>query len=182
MKKLLRQTKYYLWALALSFMLIGCSNEMLQEQQKDDSLNLSLTTNQSSQKAMKMVYTTSLNGENEVPGVDTNAVGECIVSVNKDGSSINFKLIVANLTDVIGAHFHWAPVGENGPVVIALYSGSPNGRMNGILAHGNKTKDDLTGPLADMEISDFIDALKNGSIYVNVHTSENPGGEIRGQL
>jgi CHRD domain len=31
-------------------------------------------------------------------------------------------------------------------------------------------------------ISDLIAAMKNGSTYVNVHTEQNPGGEVRGQL
>ena len=181
MKKFLRQTKYSLEVLVLSVLLMGCSNETLLEQQ-DDSTNLSLTTKQSTQKMMKMVFTTSLSGSNEVSAKETKAVGECIVSIGKDGSSIYFKLIVANINDVVGAHFHWAPAGENGPVVIPLYGGSPAGQMNGILAQGTKTKDNFVGPLAGMEMGDFIDALKNGNIYVNVHTSENPGGEIRGQF
>ena len=138
MKKLLRQMKYALWALVLGSMLMGCSNETLLEP-VDDSLNLSQSAKSSSKKAMKMVYTTSLRGENEVPEKETNASGNCIVSVDHDGTSIHFKLIVANINDVIGAHFHWAPAGENGPVVIALYGGDPAGRMNGILAQGMKT-------------------------------------------
>ena len=31
-------------------------------------------------------------------------------------------------------------------------------------------------------IDDVIQAVANGNAYVNIHTTTNPGGEIRGQL
>ena len=31
-------------------------------------------------------------------------------------------------------------------------------------------------------MSDLIAAMNNGSTYINVHTEQNPEGEIRGQL
>ena len=31
-------------------------------------------------------------------------------------------------------------------------------------------------------IDDVIQAISAGAAYVNIHTSQNPGGEIRGQL
>ena len=31
-------------------------------------------------------------------------------------------------------------------------------------------------------VAELIDAIKNNTAYVNVHTEENPNGEIRGQL
>ena len=31
-------------------------------------------------------------------------------------------------------------------------------------------------------LDDMIQAIVNGNSYVNIHTTQNPGGEIRGQL
>ncbi|SNQ60594.1 CHRD domain protein (fragment) [Candidatus Methanoperedens nitroreducens] len=51
-----------------------------------------------------------------------------------------------------------------------------------MLAEGNITQANLTGPLAGQPFSSLIDNMTNGSTYVNVHTIQNPAGEIRGQI
>lgn len=53
--------------------------------------------------------------------------------------------------------------------------------MNGILAEGDITGVDLVGALAG-NLSGFINAIRNGNIYVNVHTTKYPSGELRAQL
>ena len=54
--------------------------------------------------------------------------------------------------------------------------------MNGKLIEGNDSAPDLIGPLKGKTVNDLVQAMNNGSIYVNVHTTQNPGGEIRGQI
>jgi len=44
------------------------------------------------------------------------------------------------------------------------------------------TSADLQGPLAGKQISDSVNLLKTGGAYINVHTSKNQDGEIRGQV
>lgn len=41
--------------------------------------------------------------------------------LNKAGDELSFKLNMANIENVIGAHIHKAPVGENGPIVAFLF-------------------------------------------------------------
>jgi len=36
--------------------------------------------------------------------------------------------------------------------------------------------------LAGMTLRDLLNEIKDGNAYVNVHTTQNPAGEIRGQL
>ena len=43
-------------------------------------------------------------------------------------------------------------------------------------------KDELTAALRGITLEDFLDALESGEAYINVHTTANPGGEIRGQV
>ena len=52
------------------------------------------------------------------------------------------------------------------------------------LASENETisEDEFVGPLKGKSISDLTTAMGNGSVYANIHTQENPNGEIRGQL
>ena len=54
--------------------------------------------------------------------------------------------------------------------------------INGNLASGNITNADLEGPMAGKTLIDLNKAIELGETYVNVHTEENPNGEIRGQI
>lgn len=126
-------------------------------------------------------------GSSEVPAVETTAQGQAIFALAADGESIVYQLNVANIDDVLMSHIHLAPAGENGPIVVWLYPSAPPpqlipGRTDGVLAEGVFTADDLVGPLAGMELEDLLDAIRDGGAYVNVHTSANPPGEVRGQI
>ncbi len=131
-----------------------------------------------------------LTGAEEVadPPVETRAQGQAIFQLSKDGSELSYKLIVANIENVLMAHIHLAPAGVNGPVVVWLYpaDGPPGqlipGRSDGVLAQGVITADDLVGPLAGADLADLLDAMGESNAYVNVHTEQFPSGEIRGQI
>jgi hypothetical protein len=51
-----------------------------------------------------------------------------------------------------------------------------------VLATGAITDADLVGPLAGMTLADLVSMLDHDMGYVNVHTQQHPGGEIRGQI
>ena len=128
-----------------------------------------------------------LSGDNEVPPVETRAVGQAIFQFSKDGSLLYYRLIVANIEDVFMAHIHLAPEDSNGPVVLWLNPDGPPpmlipGRVNGVLAEGTVDSEDLVGPLAGMDLEDLALAMEMGLTYVNVHTSAFRPGEIRGQI
>ena len=85
------------------------------------------------------------------------------------------------------AHIHLAPAGENGPIVVWLYPEAPppqliEGIFTGVLATGTFGAEDLVGPLAGATMAELMEQLGPADAYVNVHTSANPAGEIRGQL
>ncbi|MEO6130989.1 MAG: CHRD domain-containing protein [Saprospiraceae bacterium] len=111
-------------------------------------------------------YVALLNGNSEVPQVTSNARGIFIADFSADNNVVNFKMIFEGLTSTVtGAHIHQAAIGSNGGVIFPLTS-----FINGNVLTGTW---DATG---------FLDALSAGDLYVNVHTVNNPGGEIRGQL
>jgi hypothetical protein len=121
------------------------------------------------------------------PDVEGNPRGQAIFQLSRDGSELHYKLIVANIENVIMAHIHLGPVGETGPVVVWLYPDGPPpqeipGRFDGVLAEGTITSENLVGPLAGATLADLIDEIQAGNAYVNVHTVQNPPGEIRGQI
>lgn len=125
-----------------------------------------------------------LEGDEEVPPVDSDAKGAAIFRTSNDGTELNYRLIVANIEDVTAAHIHLAPRGENGDIVAFLFDPEEptEGRTNGVLAEGTITSEDLVGPLAEATLSELIDEMEAGNTYVNVHTVDHPSGEIRGQI
>jgi hypothetical protein len=131
-------------------------------------------------------FTAKLSGKNEVPPVTTPATGIATFTVSPDGSSLNYVLSVSDITGVMGAHLHAGPSTQNGPTIAGLFNpsmtGHPTGKVHGSLSKGIIRASNLTGPLAGKELSDLILLIKTGNTYVNVHTTQNRGGEIRGQL
>jgi hypothetical protein len=140
----------------------------------------------------KRVFTAHLNSSNEVnpAGVDSQGQGQVIFTLSEDGTSIHYKLIVANIEDITQAHIHCGAEGVNGPVVVFLFGFDASGvTTNGTLAEGTITAANIiarpnsascSGGLATFE--DLLARMRNGTAYVNAHTPTYPGGEIRGQI
>ncbi|MBA3750860.1 MAG: CHRD domain-containing protein, partial [Nitrosopumilus sp.] len=69
---------------------------------------------------------------------------------------------------------------ENGLIVFALFR--PDAPVDQISENETITEDEFVGSLKGKSMSDLITAMSNGSIYANIHTQDNPNGEIRGQI
>jgi hypothetical protein len=129
-------------------------------------------------------FRTHLRGSEEVPAVVTGAQGQATFKLSADGTSLSYKLNVANIDDVTQAHIHLAAPGVNGPIVVFLFGlvPDPGVDVNGTLASGSIDAGDLIGPLGGHQLADLVSAIEDGGAYVNVHTVAHRGGEIRGQL
>ena len=140
-------------------------------------------------------FVAHLSGRDEVPSNESLAQGQAIFHLSADGTQLDYKLIAANIDNVVFAHIHLAPAGVNGPVVAFLFgpAAAGGGRFSGVLAQGTITADDLIGPLAGQPLTALVDAMLAGNTYVNVHTNDGvapvgtgpgdlPAGEIRGQI
>ncbi len=130
-----------------------------------------------------MNFRAHLSGDQEVHEVVSNATGQAIFQLSKDGTELSYKLIVANIDNVRMAHIHVAATGVNGPIRVWLYPSAPPmmvipGTTNGILAEGVITAANLAG----QPLSALIELMQEGNTYVNVHTDAYPPGEIRGQI
>ena len=145
-------------------------------------------------------WSTHASGDFGVPIRDTNAQGQAIFHLSKDGTSLDYKLIASNIDNVFQAHIHKAAAGMNGPIVVWLFpSTAPvpaevgGGRTDGVLAEGTITAANFVGLLAGQSMSDLVALLDGGGAYVNVHTNDGiaptntgpgdfPGSEIRANL
>ena len=108
-----------------------------------------------------------LSGANEVPPTATSASGSVEASLDKKSNELSWTVTYSGLSGpATGAHFHGpAMPGANAGVVVPLTGG---------MASPMKGKSTLTAAQA-------ADLLA-GKWYMNVHTTANPGGEIRGQV
>jgi len=106
-----------------------------------------------------------LTGDQEVPAVTTAAKGTGTISIAAD-HSVTGTITTSGITGTM-AHIHEAPVGKNGPPVITLTKGANN---TWSVPAGAK--------LTDTQYQSF----QAGNLYVNVHSDDHKGGEIRAQL
>ena len=161
---------------------------------------------------------THLTGDEEVlaaaPGAphpsDSPAQGQAIFRISDDGSTVDFRLIASNISNVVQAHIHCAPKGTNGPIRMWLFpvigptgtALTPPGveEQNGVLASGTFSPTGVVCPAVAatptspaLPAISLLEAIRTGRAYVNVHTNDGldgpntgpgdfPGGEIRGQI
>jgi hypothetical protein len=176
-----KQNLLFITALVLIF--ASCSKEnsdFVKHQELQEDLSLK-------QGKAVLTFAVHLSGDQEVPPNDSKATGQAIFHLKNGGTELHYRLIVSNIENITQCHIHLAPAGVNGPVAVWLYPDAPPamlipGPFNGVLAKGVITSGNLVGPLAGMELSDLLDHILDNNAYVNLHTSQYPAGEIRGQF
>ena len=145
--------------------------------------------------AAKPVFNTQLSGQDQVPSRETQAKGQAWFKLSNDGLSLDYRINVSNIENVIAVRLGNAAAGATGPDVAVLYGpvAAGGGKVTGVLTKGTLTATDLVGTMAGKTIADLIVEIEAGRIYVTVltddgagGTDERPGdfssGEIRGQL
>lgn len=118
-----------------------------------------------------------------VLGLLTGAVGTATVSVDAAAEEIAVTLNLFNFsTGTTAGHIHVGPRGVPGPVVINFPI--PTGRTGDLpLTFRLGTAAFVARPeIGIATFQDAIQAIVGGGAYVNIHTSQYPAGEIRGQL
>jgi hypothetical protein len=123
-------------------------------------------------------FAATLSAQEEVPPTNSQATGMAEFTVM--GDNVQYSVNASNIQSVTAGHVHSGKQGENGPIVVTLFKyDSP---MNQVAEKGSITADKLEGPMAGKQLSDLATAMSNGETYVNIHTEQNPNGEIRGQI
>lgn len=118
-------------------------------------------------------YTYHLNGAQEEPEVMTDAAGTGMVSIDRDQTGAHYMMVIDSLTGYSAAHFHNNVSGQNGAVIYNLTNNYSNGGIFGYwLDTDPNTAFDAT----------FSNKFRKDSVYVNVHTTANPNGEVRGDV
>lgn len=140
--------------------------------------------------ATKIKMDADLSGAQEVQVVNPGHVGTATASAHfaSDLSSVEVVLKVKGGANVVAAHFHCARPGVNGPIAFGLFSPGPL-EFDGSQARGTLTNENFNGfdcmPSVGRPVNNIAalaHAMRDGLIYINVHTLDNPGGEVRGQM
>lgn len=117
-----------------------------------------------------------LSGASQPFAVNSSGNGMLILEVNGNQGTLtgSFNNLVSNFDESIagGAHLHAGAAGRNGGVVVFLNVLADADLKGGIFpTHSNR-----------FEVSpELLDTLLLRSIYANIHTTDHPSGEIRGQ-
>ena len=128
-------------------------------------------------------YVANLIAANE--GAGHTSPGSGVLTFVDNGDVINWSLNLTNITNVTASHIHLGAatnVGTTaGPVIINLFL--PNrppetGTLTGLVARGTITNANNSS----VSLDSLRVLFNNGNAYANVHTTANPGGEIRDQI
>lgn len=113
-------------------------------------------------------FQAKLSGAQEAPPVTSNGQGSAELWLNTATKQLSWKVSYSGLSsDAAAAHIHGpAGPGANAGVVVNLAPGGMKNPLEG------------TAAMTDAQIAD----LMAGRDYVNIHTAQNKGGEIRGQI
>ena len=148
----------YLCGAALIMSLSACKVTVSTEDDddKDDDMSFEPT----------LVIERKLDGYQQVPMVDTDAVAYVTLEIDEDDLMLKAYLDISEVEGVVAAHIHEGYVGQNGGVVSVFEE---------------YDEDTLKIP-ADYIDEETLDGILAGAFYVNVHTETYPDGEVRGQL
>ena len=107
----------------------------------------------------------ALNGNQEVPPVQTSAKGTGSVQIDHDGN-VSGRIATSGIT-ANQAHLHVGFRGRNGRVLMPLARDGDNA---------------WTIPAGTKLTPEQYNFYREGNLYVNVHSTAHPDGEIRGQV
>ncbi|HUR33080.1 MAG TPA: CHRD domain-containing protein [Vicinamibacterales bacterium] len=129
--------------------------------------------------------TASLTGSEETPapGINTGAFGSATVTVDTVARTVTYRVDVFNLpSGVTASHIHAGGVGTAGPVIINF---APPVNASNDFSYSGTVPESQWIMRAEQGIrsgDDVIQALLGNNTYVNVHSTVNGGGEVRGRL
>jgi CHRD domain len=118
-------------------------------------------------------YAGELRGSNETPPTSSTAVGAYFITIDTINKTLTWD-VTTNISSPTLAHIHPGAAGVAGSPLITFASSASaftNGRTSGTTS--------IAG-LSDANFNGLIATPQN--FYVNVHSTTNGGGEIRGQL
>ena len=120
-------------------------------------------------QAASLSFTVRLTGAQQVPAVHTTGAGTAKLTYDPATRVVTWRISFSHLSSAVTmAHLHDAPAGRNGPAALWLTH------------QGRAVTNPITGraTLSPAVAKEFL----AGDLYINLHTKDHPGGELRGQI
>lgn len=133
-----------------------------------------------------VTFVAVLTGGGESPGVATGAFGDAVIVFDTNTRQADYTVRVYNMPTVTASHIHVGSAGTAGPVIYNF--APPVGDAGDLIFRGRIDLDrDLIprpaqGVLTGRDVEQILGATDGQILYVNVHSTQNPSGEVRGQL
>ncbi len=138
-----------------------------------------------SARADVYTLTAALTGSEETPapGLNTGAFGTATITLDTTARTLTYRIDVFNLpSGVTASHIHVGGPGTTGPVIINFappVSASNDFAFAGTVAEAQWV---LRPEQGIRSADDIIQAILGNNTYVNVHSTVNAPGEVRGRL
>ena len=186
-------------------LVLGLNSTAFADNDKDHNKKASFAAELSGGQQVRTARIADINGTSvtiPIGPLVSGAHGDAHFSLSKDGTMLNYHFEAAGFgTPLFMAHIHLGPTGANGPIMVWLFGDQTNapfpllrgddgpftGSMSGVLTEADLdmlSADDRAN-LASLGVNTFADVITNimnGNAYVNLHTTANIPGEIRGQV
>jgi hypothetical protein len=120
-----------------------------------------------------------MSGRQEAPPLVSTGTGDATLVIDPTQTSVQVTVNFSGLTNLTAAHIHVGDIGEDGPIIFPLASGSFTSPLVVTLTESAFTPQPLAGITT---FAQAITAIQQGATYVNLHTGTFPDGEIRGQV
>lgn len=167
----MRRTRFVCLAIAVLPFVAACND--------DNDLGLGLGNGQR--------FSATLTGANVRPvGVTTTATATADFSIKEpeigaSQRSIAYSLTGVNLTSATAVHVHLGGAAiVNGPVLLTLFTNPTDTAITAsTVVSGTVIASGVGGGVS---FDSLVALMKNGAAYVDVHTTANPNGLIRGQV
>ena len=131
-----------------------------------------------------LASTNERNNDGTPKTINSTATGTAVFTLT--GNTMTFTVTVANLTGAATAsHIHVGNANQNGAVVVpfAITAGVSNGTL--VTGSFDVTSNPVSGTglgTATISGDSLMKLVTTGNAYVNVHTTANAAGEMRGQV
>ncbi|MGK0185849.1 MAG: hypothetical protein ACI9R3_001632 [Verrucomicrobiales bacterium] len=138
-------------------------------------------------------FSVTFSGNQENPAVVSTATGSGTLSLNDDESRLSILLSFTGIDldstqtastadDLAGLHIHLGAAGANGGVIFGIPANDTSGDTLISAEFGSVASVWDAAEGNGTTLTDQLVSLKAGNLYLNVHTTANPSGEIRGQI
>lgn len=134
-----------------------------------------------------------LTGEQQLPPNNTDAHGYVGLKFADDSTKLVYNVNVDNIHNITGVYLYKGHQNQNGTMVLDLLQEAKELKnddtnlikvgkheIEGTLAVGGVTSDDLEGKLKGKSLSDLHKLVMKGEVYVSILTKDFPHGQIRG--